>query len=102
MGAVFWRAITFAVENETVGVVSEPVDGGGAEESVRKHISPLAEIKIAGDKQAARSVTFGNQKVPMARAVCKPLSSCVLIVNKNRISLAHGAVAEPLEGRQET
>ena len=63
MGAVFWRAITFTVENETVGVMPESVDGGRAEESVGERVSPLRKIKIAGDKGGCALMPFGNKVV---------------------------------------
>ena len=63
MGAVFWRAITFAVENEPVGVMPEAVDGGRAKESVGKSIALLRKIEIAGDERSCALMPFGYEVV---------------------------------------
>ena len=59
----FWRAVTFAVEDQLVGVVPEPVDGGGAEQAVGKGLGPLSEIKVAGDQGGEPLMAFGDEVV---------------------------------------
>ena len=43
--------------------MSEPVDGGSAEQPVGEGLVPLGEVKIAGDQGGGAFMTLGNQIV---------------------------------------
>ena len=43
--------------------MTEPVDGGGAKESVWEGFAPLGKIQIAGDQGSGALVPFGDEVV---------------------------------------
>ena len=57
------RSVAVAFEDEPVGVVSEPVEGGGAEQSVGEGISPFGKVEVGGDNGGGLFVAFGEQVV---------------------------------------
>jgi len=38
--------IALSVEDDLVGAVTEPVDGGGAQDAVRKRIGPFRDVEV--------------------------------------------------------
>ena len=43
--------------------MSEPVEGGGAEQSVGEGVAPLGEVEVGGDDGGALLVALGDEVV---------------------------------------
>lgn len=60
----FGTPITVAVEDEAIGAMPEPIEGGGPQEFVGgEGLAPLAEVEIAGEDGGGALVAFGHQIV---------------------------------------
>ena len=60
----FGTPITIAVEDDAIGAMSEPIEGGRSQWFVRgERIAPLAEVEIAGEQGRGALVAFGHQVV---------------------------------------
>ena len=56
-------AETFAVKDDLVSPMPEPIDGGGSQEFVWEGLAPLVQIQIAGNDGRAPLVSLGNNVV---------------------------------------
>ena len=67
-----WETVALTLQSQAVGAVSEPVEGGGAEQSVGEGVAPLGEVEVGGDDGGALFVALGDEVVevlvPEARA----------------------------------
>ncbi len=61
------RAVALALQSEAVGAVSEPVEGGGAEQSVGEGVAPLGEVEVGGDDGGAAFVALGDDRRRVSR-----------------------------------
>ncbi len=55
--------IALSVEDDLVGAVTEPVDGGGAQDAVRKRIGPFGDVEVRGHERAFALVALGDDLV---------------------------------------
>ena len=56
-------AVALALQSQAVGAVSEPVEGGGAEQSVGEGVAPLGEVEVGGDDGRALVIALGDEVV---------------------------------------
>lgn len=53
-----------AIQDDAVGAMAEPIQGGRAEHAVGgKGVAPLGEIQVAGEDGGGALVAFGDQLV---------------------------------------
>ena len=64
------RSIAFALRGQSVGAVSEPVEGGGAEQPVGEGVAPLAEVEVGGDDGGALFVALCDEVVEILVLRC--------------------------------
>ena len=64
------RAVALALQGQSVGAVSEPVEGGGAKQSVGEGVAPLGEVEVGGDDGGALFVSFGDEVVEVLVLRC--------------------------------
>ena len=64
VAAAVWTPVTGAVEDEAIGAMPEPVQGGGTQHFITgERIAPLAEVEVAGEQGRGALVAFGHQVV---------------------------------------
>ena len=56
-----WRTLAFAFEGQSVSIVSEAVEGGGAEQAVGEGVAPLGEVEVGGHDGGGLFIALGEQ-----------------------------------------
>ena len=64
------RAIALVLQGEGVGAVSEPVEGGRAEQPIGEGVAPLGEVEVGGDDGGAAFLALGDEVVEVLVLRC--------------------------------
>ena len=56
-----WRTVAFPFKGQSVGIVSEAVEGGGAEQAVGEGVAPLGEVEVGGHDGGGLFIALGEQ-----------------------------------------